>query len=459
MTTERDVMEYDVVIVGAGPAGLACAIRLRQLKPGPQRLRARERPRASALTRCPARSSSRGRSTNCCRTGAQSPPAICVPASAMSSTCLHRSGAWRLPTPPQLNNHGNFIVSLGQLVAWLGAAGRERSASMCSPASPPPNRCSTRPARSLACSIGDMGLRPATAPGPNFTPGAEMRAPLTVLAEGCRGSLTKQLIARFGLDADRSPQTYGLGFKELWQLPAGRTRPGLISTRWAGRSTTAPTAAASSTTWTATACTSASSSASTTTTRAAAVRGLPAASRTTRSSSPLLEGGELAGLRRAHHRRRRLAVDPAALEMPGALLVGDAGGMLNFAQDQGRAPGDPLRRCSPPSTSCAPAAAPDSMPRWRASAGGARAAQGAQHQARLQARSVVRSRQRRLRDGDRRAHSLDAAATTPTMPRCERLDCHVARPALRPSARCRRATARRRVLRAAPRTTSTSRCI
>jgi electron-transferring-flavoprotein dehydrogenase len=73
-----------------------------------------------------------------------------------------------------------------------------------------------------------MGIEKSGEHGPNFAPGPEVRARITVLAEGCRGSITKQLIQRFALDADCDPQTYGLGFKELWQLPPGRVEPGLI---------------------------------------------------------------------------------------------------------------------------------------------------------------------------------------------------------------------------------------
>ena len=76
--------------------------------------------------------------------------------------------------------------------------------------------------------IGDMGVEKNGAPGPNFALGPEIHAKLTIFGEGCRGSVSKQLIRRFELDAGKSPQTYGLGFKELWQLPPGRVQPGLI---------------------------------------------------------------------------------------------------------------------------------------------------------------------------------------------------------------------------------------
>jgi len=223
---ERDVMEYDVVVIGAGPAGLACAIRLKQLKP--------------ELNVCVLeKSASAGGHA---LSGAVIEPApldelvpewreefkgIRVPAGRDEFAFLTRSKRQKLPTPPQMNNHGNFIVSLGDLVSYL--AGKAEAAG-----------CDVFPGFAAAAPlfdengavavvrIGDMGVEKDGTPGPNFAPGPEIRAKTSILAEGCRGSISKILIKRFRLDAGKSPQTYGLGFKELWQLPAGRVEPGLI---------------------------------------------------------------------------------------------------------------------------------------------------------------------------------------------------------------------------------------
>jgi electron-transferring-flavoprotein dehydrogenase len=126
-----------------------------------------------------------------------------------------------------MNNHGNFIVSLGNLVSYLAgkaeAVGCDVFAGFAAAAPLFDDQGAVAGVR-----IGDMGLEKDGKPGPNFAPGPEIRAKTTILAEGCRGSVSKILIKRFRLDAGKSPQTYGLGFKELWQLPPGRAQPGKI---------------------------------------------------------------------------------------------------------------------------------------------------------------------------------------------------------------------------------------
>jgi electron-transferring-flavoprotein dehydrogenase len=223
--TARDVMEYDVVIVGAGPAGLATAIRLQQLKPGLSVcvLEKASTIGAHMLSGCVMEPAALDALLPEWR---QSPPAICVPATRDEFWYLtHKSGI-RLPNPPQMHNRGNFIISLGLLVPWMsqraealgvdvfpGFAGAEAL---------------IEDGRLTGVRLGDMGLNKDGRPGPNHAPGADIRAGTTILAEGSRGSITKIVVAQLGLDAGCSPQTYGLGFKELWQLPPGRAEPGLI---------------------------------------------------------------------------------------------------------------------------------------------------------------------------------------------------------------------------------------
>ena len=223
--TDRDVMEYDVVIVGAGPAGLATAVRLKQLKPD---LSVCVLEKASAigahmLSGCVMEPAALDALLPEWR---KSPPAICVPAKRDEFWFFTHKSAIRLPNPPQMHNHGNFIISLGLLVPWMsqraealgvdvfpGFAGAEAL---------------IEDGRVAGVRLGDMGLTKDGQPGPNYAPGADIRAGTTILAEGCRGSITKKVVALLGLDAGCSPQTYGLGFKELWQLPPGRVEPGLI---------------------------------------------------------------------------------------------------------------------------------------------------------------------------------------------------------------------------------------
>jgi len=226
--SERDTMEYDIVTVGAGPAGLAFAIRLKQLNP--------------ELSVCVIEKAS--------TVGAQilsgaviepeplnellpdwgkNPPPICVPVTKDEFWFL-RDGtrATKSPlTPPQMHNHGNFIVSLGAMCAWLAPQAEALGVEIY------PGFAAAEPLfddAGAVCGvrIGDMGVAKDGTHKPGYTQGIDIRAKTTVLAEGCRGSLTKQLIAKYTLDADSDAQTYGIGLKELWQLPPGRVETGKV---------------------------------------------------------------------------------------------------------------------------------------------------------------------------------------------------------------------------------------
>ncbi len=223
---QRDVMEYEVAIVGGGPAGLAAAIRLKQLKPDLS-VCLLEKGASFGAHALSGAVMDPGPLDGLWPEWRDHKPAICVPALRDEFLYLTRRRSIRLPTPPQLHNDGSFIVSLGQLTPLLGQQAEQLGVDVFPGFAAAEALIDDRNAV-LGVRIGDMGVEKSGARGPNFALGPEIHAKLTIFAEGCRGSVSKQLIRRYELDAGKSPQTYGLGFKELWQLPAGRGTPGLI---------------------------------------------------------------------------------------------------------------------------------------------------------------------------------------------------------------------------------------
>ncbi len=225
--SEREVMDYDVVTVGAGPAGLAFAIRLKQLRPD-ARVCVIEKAAAvgaqilsgAVIEPAPLDALLPG--------WRAAPPPICVPVQHDELWWLRSAAkAWTLPAAPQMRNHGNVIVSLGALCAWLAPQAEALGVEIY------PGFAAAEPlfdaeGAVAGVRIGDMGVARDGSHKPAYTQGVDIRAPLTVLGEGCRGHLSKQLIARYGLDRGVDAQTYGIGLKELWQLPAGRVEPGKV---------------------------------------------------------------------------------------------------------------------------------------------------------------------------------------------------------------------------------------
>jgi electron-transferring-flavoprotein dehydrogenase len=226
VTVERDQMEYDVAIVGAGPAGLSCAIRLKQLKPDLS-VCILEKGSAVGAHSISGAVIEPGPLDALLPEWRKAPPGICVPAKHDSFRFLTRTGSFPLPLPPQLHNNGNFIISLGQLTPWLAQKAEGLGVDVFAgfaAAEPLYNDDGAV----VGVQLGDMGIEKNGEPGPNYAPGPQVRARTTVIAEGARGSIAKKLVKHFKLDADACPQSYSLGFKELWQLPAGRVDPGFI---------------------------------------------------------------------------------------------------------------------------------------------------------------------------------------------------------------------------------------
>jgi electron-transferring-flavoprotein dehydrogenase len=226
--SERDSMEYDVVTVGAGPAGLAFAIRLKQLKPDIRVCVIEKASTIGAQILSGAVIEPEPLNALLPEWG-KNPPPICVPVTSDEFWWLRDSmRALKSPVaPPQMHNHGNFIVSLGALCAWLAPQAEALGVEIY------PGFAAAEPlfdesGAVAGVRIGDMGVAKDGSHKPGYTPGIDIKAPLTVLAEGCRGHLTKQLIRRYKLDADSDPQTYGIGLKELWQLPPGRAQAGKV---------------------------------------------------------------------------------------------------------------------------------------------------------------------------------------------------------------------------------------
>jgi electron-transferring-flavoprotein dehydrogenase len=232
MSTElppRESMEFDVVIVGAGPAGLAAAIRLKQLNPELGVVVVEKGSEVGAHILSGAVIDPIALDSLLPEWRNEDTP-IRTPVSDDRFYWLGPAGALRLPNfllPPLMNNHGNFIVSLGLVCRWL-AGKAEAFGVEIYPGFAAAEVLFGPDGEVVGIATGDMGTGKDGKPKPGFTRGMELRAKYTLFAEGARGSLSKTLIERFDLGRDRDPQKFGIGLKELWQVAPERHRRGLV---------------------------------------------------------------------------------------------------------------------------------------------------------------------------------------------------------------------------------------
>jgi len=230
---EREAMEFDVVIVGAGPAGLAAAIRLGQLAEEAGReisvVVLEKGAEVGAHILSGAVVDPIGLDALIPDWQARGAP-LETPVREDRFLYLGASGDVRIPNfllPPLMSNHGNYIVSLANLCRWLGEQA-EAAGIEVFPGFAAAEVLYDGEGRVVGVATGDMGRTKDGKPGPSFMRGMELRAKYTLIAEGARGSLAKELIARFDLAANRSPQKYGLGLKELWEIKPDHHHPGLV---------------------------------------------------------------------------------------------------------------------------------------------------------------------------------------------------------------------------------------
>src|SRR3954466_6202003 len=225
----RDAMEFDVVIVGAGPAGLAAAIRLKQLSPETSVVVVEKGSEVGAHILSGAVIDPSGLDRLIPDWRNEDSP-IKTKVSDDRFYLLSSTAAMRLPSlmmPPLMNNHGNYIVSLGNVCRWLATKAEGLGVEIY-PGFAAAEVLYGERGEVVGVATGDMGIGKKGEHKDSFTRGMELRAKYTLFAEGARGSLSRQIISRFELAKDRDPQKFGIGLKELWKVAPDKHKPGLV---------------------------------------------------------------------------------------------------------------------------------------------------------------------------------------------------------------------------------------